>query len=238
MSNKLGFGRDVKEFLRTIGCDDLDTSEEPALGIRITAIAPLGNEKVTVRVTLANQYGSENLEFTVMREHSDGLELRIGSISEDMLPELEYYAEVARAYSSACSSFAYTYSSHAFLLQKLLQKGFAKDVAADAIESVKLRGFVNEDEIAIRRSQVLAEKHWGRARIVMKLREEGFNGSAMYAVSCWLDQFDFVTSCADLIIKKYKGLPEDGHKRELMYASLMRMGFSSAEIRDAMKSLH
>lgn len=237
MSNKLGFGRDAEEFLRARGCDCSEDAELLTHGARITAITPLGNERITVRVTVANQYGSESLEFVLMREHSEELGLKIGGIDEEVLPELEYYAEVARAYGSACASFAYTYASYAVLFQKLLQKGFAKDVAEDAIESVKLRGFVNEEEIAIRRSQVLAEKHWGRARIVMKLREEGFDGAAMYAVSCQLDGFDFVDSCAALIKKKYKSVPPDGHKKELMYASLMRMGFSSAEIRDAMKTL-
>ena len=42
---------------------------------------------------------------------------------------------------------------------------------------------------------------------------------------------------AELIEKKYGGIPEDRHDRELMFASLTRMGYSSSDIRDAVRLL-
>lgn len=239
MSNKPCFGRNVGEFLRSAGLSNtVGEDRATEFGVHLKAIAPFGSEKVTLRFFVSNSAGSEEIEFVLMREHSETLELKIGEIGEEMLPELEYFAEVARAYSSACSSFAYTNSSISMLMKKLIQKGFSKDVCEDALACVKKRGFVDEEAIAVRRTQILAEKHWGRSRIVMKLREEGFGAEAMSAASSELDNVDFEASCAALVRKKYGRVPDDSHERELMYASLMRMGYSSSEIKKALKLLN
>ncbi len=237
--NKPDFGRDINDFLRSVGenlPDDRD-DEKGEFGVFISSVAQLGNEKLIVRVSISNPAGSEKVEFTLMREHSEALGVAVGRISEELLPELEYYSEVARAYSSACSSFAFTYCSFAMLKKKLLQKGFPKDVCEDALVCVEKRGFLNEDEIAIRRAQVLAEKRWGRSRILAKLREEGYNSRAMTAAADQLDLMDFVTPCAELIRKKYGGIPEDKRDRDRMFASLAGMGYSASDIREAIKLL-
>ena len=212
--------------------------ENGGYGIFVRSTSPIGSEKMTVRVSVSNPSGNEDVEFTVMREHFETLDIKIGRIGDDMLPELEYFAKVSKAYSSACSSFAYTYCSTEMLRKKLLQKGFPKDVCDDAVECVKRRGFVNENEIAIRRAQVLAEKHWGRSRIIAKLREEGFDSLAVTAAIDQLEEIDFVAICAEHIRKKYGAVPVDQHKRELMYASLMRMGYSASEIKEALNLLN
>ena len=237
--NKPGFGRDVSEFLRSVGerCSSDEASDREELGVFVRSLATVGNEKTVVRVSVSNPSGREDVEFTLMREHAEEMGIEIGRIAEEMLPELEYFAEVAKAYSSACSSFAYTYCSFAALRRKLLQKGFPKDVCDDAMECVKRRGFLNEDEIAVRRVQVLAEKRWGRQRIVAKLYEEGFDSKAMSAAHDQLDLMDFTQPCAELIRKKYGEVPADPHERELMFASLSRMGYSTSDIREAIKLL-
>lgn len=237
MSNKVGFGRDINAFLREIGQDAPCEREDPSSGTacsRITAISPSGSEKVTVRVTVANPSGSEKVEFSIMKVHSERLELSIGEIEEEMLPELEYYAEVARAYSSACSSFAFSPSPLRSLLKKLVQKGFERDVATDAIEVLKDSGAINEHEMATRRAQLLSEKPWGRSRILMKLREDGFDDGAISCAMSALDEVDFASNCAELIRKRFGSIPKERQELDKMYASLSRMGFSSSDIRAAM----
>ncbi len=236
MSNKIGFRRDPKEFLAKLGCGDRDRSLNE-LGVRITSISAAGGEKVTVKVLVSNPSGREETEFTVMDNHAEEMGLEIGAIDEELLPELEYYADVARAYSSACSSFAFAPSSYMSLKNKLVQKGFSRDVCDDAINCLKLRGFVKEDEIALRRAQILVEKHWGRQRILIKLREEGFMNEALDSALTFLDSVDFTLSCAKLIQKKYGAIPSDKSKFDRMYASLARMGYSGSVIRVAVRSL-
>ena len=232
MSNKPSFGRDVGEFLRRREPAQKESCND--LGVHIAALVPFGGEKVTVRVTVSNPYGREEREFVLMREHTERLELFVGSVSEEMLPELEYYAEVARAYNSACASLAYTQSSLRALISKLLQKGFPRDVCLDAGECVRERGFVNEGDVAVRRAQLCVEKRWGRSRICAKLREEGFEESALNLAQSYLDEVDFIALCKETIEKKYGGIPEDRHERDLICASLSRSGYSPSEIRSAM----
>ena len=235
MSDKPLFGRDAKEFLKNLGGESSTVREHRKIGIMITALAPSGGEKVVVRVNVANASGSERVEFLVMNEHAEALGLAVGDIEEELLPELEYYAEVARAYSSVCASFAYTPSSLHALCRKVMQKGFAKDVCEDAIDCVRARGFVNEPEIAIRRAQLCAEKRWGRSRILMKLREEGFEEDSLREARKYLDELDFTALCCELIQKRFGGVSDDPHERELICASLARMGHSSSDIRRAME---
>ena len=236
MSNKLGFGRDAKEFLKEQGIS-AGSSVEIKYGIFIRSIVASGSDKKTVRISVSNPSGREELEFVLMNFHVESLSLSVGEISEELFPDLEYFAEVAKAYNSACSSFAFTPSSYSALFKKLLMKGFSKDVSYDAIDCLRHTDFVREDDIALRRAQIFVEKRWGRNRIIMKLREEGFDDGSMSLAKKFLDETDFSAICAEYIMKKYGGLPEDDHERKLMYASLSRMGFSTLDIRLALKTI-
>ena len=236
MSNKVGFGRDINAFLRELGQDapcEHEKSGQDARCSTITAIAPSGSERVTVRVTVANPSGSESFEFLILKVDSERLGLAVGIIEEEILPELEYYAEVARAYSSACSSFAFSPSPLKALWKKLVQKGVDRDVATDAIEILKDSGAINENEMAVRRAQLLSEKLWGRSRILAKLREDGFEDGAVSQAMASLDEVDFASNCADLIQKRFGEIPRERQGLDKMYASLSRMGFSSSDIRAA-----
>lgn len=236
MSDKAATYRDAADFLRSLGIDKGEPAKKE-YGIFIKSLAACGSEKTTVRVAVANPSGREETEFLLMNSHVESLSLRVGEIDEEILPELEYFAEVARAYSSACASFAFAPSSYSALFKKLLSKGFSKDVCYDAIDCLKKTDFVREDEIALRRAQIFVEKRWGRSRIIMKLREEGFDDGAMSAAKSFLDETDFATICAEHIRKKYGRIPEDGHEKKLMFASLARMGFSTSDIVQAMKMI-
>ena len=236
MSDKTTPYRDAADFLRSLGIDKSEAAKKE-YGIFIKSLAPCGGEKTTVKVTVSNPSGREETEFLLMNLHVESLSLKVGEISEEILPELEYFSEVARAYSSACASFAFTPSSYSALFKKLLSKGFPKDVCYDAIDCLKNTDFVREDEIALRRAQIFVEKRWGRSRIIMKLREEGFDDGAMIAAKSFLDETDFSSICAEHIRKKYGHIPEDGHERKLMFASLARMGFSTSDIVQAMKMI-
>ena len=233
MRDKPRFGRDAREFLRELE-DSRQTESIRDEGVRILTLAPAGGERITVRVRVSNRAGQEDVEFLLMREHVEELALEVGPIGEDTLPELEYYGEVARAYGSACSSFAYGPSSIRALRKKLALKGYPKDVCDDAMACVRARGFVNEEEIACRRAQLFVEKHWGRSRICRKLREEGFDEGSFAAVGAFLDEVDFSEHCATLIRKRFGEVPEDRHERDRMCASLTSMGYSASDIRRAM----
>ncbi len=236
MSDKLTFGRDINEFLRSHGAprtEAADSDNGNGYGIRLLSAKPSGDERVILAISVSNPSGSEETEMVLLTEHFREMGLSVGALDAEIMPELEYWSEVARAYFSACSSFAYTPSSLSTLRKKLIQKGFSKDVASDAIASVKSRGFVDEGQIALRRAQLCVDKKWGRSRVLMKLREEGFDEDSLGEARKFLATVNFAENCAALIKRKFGNIPDDRHERELMCASLSRMGYSAADIRTA-----
>ena len=205
--------------------------------IEILSISHSQSGKLTVEVLVKNMSGSERVEFSLLPKHSKALELSTGKISRELLCDIEYYSEVARAYNSAYSSFTYSPSSLRALKQKLYQKGFPRDVCNEAIELVESDGYVREGEIATRRAQIFVEKMWGRGRIIAKLREEGFVSSAIEEADAYISNVDFEENCSIVIKKKYGAIPEDIHEREKMYAYLSRQGYLTADIHKAVRLL-
>lgn len=187
-----------------------------------------------VSVEVSNGSGCEKVEFVILDELFDGLELDMGDIDEDELYELDRAADVTAAYMSACASFAYTQGSLKSLYRKLIQKGFSKESSSMAIDIVESRGFVDEDDIAARRAEIMLSKLWGRSRILQKLREEGFSDVVIRGALESIENVDFAENCAKAIEKRYWQIPAERHEREKMYASLVRMGYSSSEIKKAL----
>jgi SOS response regulatory protein OraA/RecX len=129
-------------------------------------------------------------------------------------------------------------SSLKALYRKLIVKGFSKEAGREAIEIVRLRGFVDEEDIALRRAELMVGKLWGRTRILKKLFEEGFPGKVIEHVSESLEDIDFAENCARAIEKKYSFIPKERQERDKMYAALIRLGYSSSDIKRAMANIH
>lgn len=232
---KLGFGRDADEFLRSLEKSDCREKPEADSGIHIVSLVANDSGTVKVRMLVENEAGSENVEFSLLCELARELELSIGDIDGDTASEIERCSEITRAYVSAYSSIAFADSSCRALEWKLVQKGFARDIAEDAVGIVLSRGLIDENNTVESRVRVFLRKKWGRMRIIAKLREEGFgDGALKHAVSV-MQNVDFVELCAELIEKKYGEIPSDRRELEKIYAFLARYGYSSSEVRSAIK---
>ena len=247
MSNnkgKLGFGRDINEFLQELShdatalvediSDDVKSIEN---GIFIESIEKRDNGKVRVSVSVRNTSGSEDYKFLLLPLFVNELSLSQGEVDVEMLSSIEYFADVTRALSSACASLAYAVGSLRSLERKLVLKGFSRDVAADAVAILAKEGYVNECEIAKSRARVFIGKRWGRMRIFAKLREEGFSDDCLDGVKKYLSEIDFVELCAEHIEKKYSVIPADRGELEKLYAALSRYGYSGSEIRSAINKI-
>ena len=180
---------------------------------------------------------SERVRLCILYELLEDTDFSVGEISGEQMSELEFLSEVSAAYISACASFAYTPSSLRALWLKLVQKkGFAREAADRAIELVRERGFVDEEQIALRRAELCVGKKWGRTRILMQLKRDGFEDEVLSSVREYLDcEVDFVANCAALIAKKYGDVPTDRREREKIYASMSGMGYTGAQIKRAIE---
>ena len=193
--------------------------------------------RVCLDIEVSNGRQSERVRLCILYELLEDTDFPVGKISGEQMGELEFLSEVSAAYGSACASFAYAPGSLRALWLKLVQKkGFSRDAADRAIELVRERGFVDEEQIALRRAELCVGKKWGRTRIMMQLRRDGFEDGALSAVRDYLDQdVDFVSNCAALILKKYGGIPDDRRAREKIYASMSGMGYMGEQIKRAMR---
>jgi len=203
----------------------------------VKSIARRGDTSLLISVEIKSDCGHELVEFVVLDELYESLDLSRGDDVSELLPTLDAYTETTAAYMSACSSFAYVPSSVKALYRKLIRKGFSKESSAEAIEIVRARGFIDEEAIARRRAELMVSKLWGRSRIIRKLREEEFSDSVIKRTLDDLDGVDFAENCAKVIEKKYSRLPSERKEREKMYASLSRLGYSTADIKGAISLL-
>ena len=232
--SQLGFGRNVEDFLRSLEpTDEMNGGKKTSSGIFILSMASAGASKRKIRVLIENVSGKEELEFVLLEELCDGL--CVGEIESCTMDAIEYNSTVTGAYEAACASFSYVQSSMSKLVQKLMIKGYPSDVAKRAVELFDSRGAVDEKKLAINRTKVFLDKHWGRSRIFSKLREEGFSDSALDAVRDELEEVDFPSICAKVIRRKFGSVPEEKREREKMFASLSRFGYSGTDIKEAIR---
>ncbi len=194
---------------------------------------PDGNVRVSVR--LGNASGYEDLEFILLGMLFDDMELCVGETDEASLDALDHAAELTAAYVSACASLACSQGSLKGLCKKLIMKGFSRDISLEAAQLAASLGLLDEEAVAKRRAEIMLSRLWGKSRIIHKLCEEGFSEDTVKEAARLLEDIDFGKLCARLIAKKYPAVPSERREREKMYASLMRMGYSMSDIREALK---
>ena len=196
--------------------------------------------KVLVSLTVGNESGCEDVGFLILGELFEQVseELENGELDGETVAQLDELAGVTAAFSSACSSLAFAQGSARALFRKLIAKGFSKAASEAAVELAVERGYIDESAVARRRAEIMVSKLWGRSRIILKLREEGFSDSAMKDVCLYLEDVDFVDGCARAIRKKYSPILTERRERDKMYASLIRLGYSSSDIKEALRHLN
>ena len=166
------------------------------------------------------------------------LGIRVGeSLSVERAEALLEAEQVSRAIVWSESSLAYGDRSARKMTQKLLAKGFSPRVAARTVGYLKAKGWLRENEAALRRAEQDVKKRWGVSRIRNDLYAQGYDREAIdEAIEALLDSdVDFVENCVSVIQKKYGGVPTDTKARQSMKAALLRLGYTPSEIREAME---
>ena len=124
------------------------------------------------------------------------------------------------------------------LVSKLTARGFEPDLAEGAADYLEEKGYLSEDDAAIRFAEQGLRKLWGPRRIREDLFARGFAADVVAQAMEELASVDFGENCALVISKKYGSVPEDPGARRKMVAALMRLGYTSEHIREAMRQNH
>lgn len=193
--------------------------------------------EVMLRITLESGEHREDRRLTLTTEQYCALKPCRGEISEEFFETLETAAELCAALRSGENLLSFGANSVQLLTQKLMRRGFSRDVALQAAERLAEMGLINETQDLGREVQKCLRKLWGAKRISSHLWSRGFGSEAMATLPELLADVDFSANCAALIRRHYVGVPTDPDERRRMIASLSRYGYTITEIRAAMASI-
>ncbi len=124
------------------------------------------------------------------------------------------------------------------LAEKLMEKGWEREIAIRATKYLMEKGYLRERETACRFAEQGKGKGWGPRRISEDLRAKGFAPKALQGALDSLADTDWVDACARVMAKRYGELPEDRAGRQKRTAAMMRLGYDAETIRRAMERLY
>ena len=206
--------------------------------ITITSISALaGGAEVSLTVRISDGERFETKTLVLLARQYAELRPAKEDIDCEKFELLLSEAEICSAVKRGMNILGYGACSEKNMALKLRSKGFSKDTAARAAEYLRQLGYINEVEDAAREAERCLKKGWGRRRIASALFEKGYSHEAAEKVLSALDEVDFSDICAQLVLKKFRGIPEDISERRKLTASLVRYGYTSGEIKNAFKRL-
>jgi len=193
--------------------------------------------EVAVRVLLEDGEHQEERRLVLAVEQYCSLKLKCGVIDEETFDRIEACATLCRAIRCGEGLLSYGSNSEQMLVQKLMRKGFGREVAREAAAHLRRIGLINEEKDMRRETEKCLKKLWGAKRIREHIWSRGFGKDAMVELNELLQTVDFSENCATLIRKHYGQLPADSEEKRRMLAFLGRYGYTISEIREAMRLL-
>lgn len=157
-------------------------------------------------------------------------------IDEETYKRAEYLMKMTDAVKKCVELLSYSQNTRRALYQKLVLRGFARDVSADAVEYVSAQGLIDEFSMAQSLVYDMASRRlYGRQRIKSELLSKGFPIDVCERAIDQCEE-DFVELCRKMIEKLGGvGIFEDRTARAKAISSLMRHGFSFDEIKSAIR---
>ena len=205
--------------------------------IEITsASARDGGAVICVSVRLSEGENSETRELLLLSSQYIELGACVGEIDCDRFDELNSAAELCSAARRGMNILGYGSCSKRGLAQKLRAKGVDAGVASAAADLLESMRYIDENEDAARIAERCVRKYWGIRRISSELYSKGYGADAVeYAIES-LARVDFSSLCEEYIKKKYRALPDTPDGRKKLFAALLRMGYTSSEIKEAFRA--
>ncbi len=165
------------------------------------------------------------------------------ALSEAQFDLLEYYEKLWEAVKKAADLISYGDNSKKRLSEKLRQRGFDRDISAEAAEYVERAGLINESRQLEHSVEQLAARGYGPTRIKQELIKKGISREVISEeLEEKLCEIDFDEILSKVISKKVSedklGSDPEGRKYfDKMTAMLVRYGFSASNVRRRLREL-
>ncbi len=194
-----------------------------------------GALSVAIEVTIVYNDSCETEKLTLLR---DKCTYKAGDpLSEADILTLHAEGELFVAVMHGIRLLGYSDQSVRALTRKLVGKGYSRLTAESAAREIERLGYINETEQVMRRARAHTSKLKGQRLVISELYADGYGKET---ISHWLerDDTDYGSLCARAIRKK-GGLPEksDTDARKKLISHLYRRGFTSFDIKEAVKIL-
>ena len=159
----------------------------------------------------------------------------VGEISPETVLELRREDRICAALGAGLRMLGSNGCSARHLIQKLRMRGYDPEVAGEATAILSQKGYLREEEGALREAEKGIAKLWGDRRILADLSAKGYTGSALKYAAARLRTEDGASRCAALIAKRRIRISADEAELRRLFASLTRYGYTSEEIRAALR---
>jgi SOS response regulatory protein OraA/RecX len=154
-----------------------------------------------------------------------------GVIDGEILSFLRREHALCAALATGMRSLGVSGGSRVQLCQRLRAKGVARDVAEDAVAQLSQKGYLDEQKSALAAAENDLRKLWGDRRILADLRAKGYAEEALLTVRELLESKDGTARCMRLLQKRRF----DTENTDKLIAALVRYGYTTAEIRAALR---
>jgi len=197
----------------------------------------------TVDVTLSDEAGHTET-FTL----SAGEWKRLNKITpvahlmeadEDLYDRLHAAAERTITVREAAAILTSGDKSASAIMRKLTQKGRSKEAAEYAVELLKKRGYLNEEDACRRIADALVRsKHYGRRRVRDYLISHGYDAKTAENAAKEIPDEEIREALTYHLTRKFRNYADMPiAERKKATASLMRLGFTYQEIRNTADDL-
>ena len=206
--------------------------------IKISDLRPLNlGSEICVCINIKNAEYSEIRRLVILSEQYAEMKLTKGEIDAERFDEIEEASKICSAYKKGLFLLGYGASSEKKLHYKLRTKGFDNEISSRAVKMLAKKGYIQEENDAEREAERCLSKLWGKKRILTHLYSKGFSDSAVKKAALLLEEVDFAENCKEIILKshmaQFKEAISDPNETNKLVASLVRMGYSFSQIREA-----
>lgn len=203
--------------------------------IKSVSESPAG---ISVSILIGTADNYETTEYLISREFWQWGRLQNGSdITEEEFLGMDRSAALSRAIARMKGILSYSGVSRRMLIQKLKGYDFSEEICTTAADYAVEHGMVREDvQVEHAVDTYLRRKYWGRRRIAAELSAKGYPREVIESALADIPEEDFMHALHVILERKYGEIPADPQEKQKMILSLLRMGYSGNEIKDALAS--
>ena len=207
--------------------------------VSIVSLTAHGVEDVCVSFSISNGTDTQTERLVVSAATVADLRLTVGDCNEACFDAVLAAAQKHEATRRALSLLSFGRQSPKALVRKLVQKGIDREKATEAVKELIRRGYLSPRADAYAEATACVAKGWGRTRITSSLYEKGYAAPIVHEALDRLDDdgVDYVENCAALMRRRFPDRSTDPRERAKMYAALARYGYTSSDIREALRLL-